>query len=66
MISETISNDIPPQMKILNMVIPILMHSAVSSRMEHMIIKPHKVARHPTICEVINSNSIWQDIVAIF
>ena len=26
MISERISDDIPPQMKILNMVIPILMH----------------------------------------
>ena len=26
MISERISDDIPPQMKILNMVMPILMH----------------------------------------
>ena len=26
MISEHISDDIPPQMKILNMVIPVLMH----------------------------------------
>ena len=26
MISERISDDIPPQMRILNMVIPILMH----------------------------------------
>ena len=26
MISERISNDIPPKMKILNMIIPILMH----------------------------------------
>ena len=26
MVSEGISDDIPPQMKILNMVIPILMH----------------------------------------
>ena len=32
MISESISDDIPPQIKILNMVIPILMHfSSLSS-----------------------------------
>ena len=30
MISECISDDIPPQMKILNMVIPILMHYYIS------------------------------------
>ena len=29
MISERISDDIPPQMKILNMVIPILMYFCV-------------------------------------
>ena len=29
MISERISDDIPPQMKILNMVIPILMHYSI-------------------------------------
>ena len=34
MISERISDDIPPQMKILNMVIPILCTSAVSSQFE--------------------------------
>ena len=42
-ISERISDDIPPQMKILNMVIPILMHfcSFISSATFRM--KPHVI-----------------------
>ena len=48
MISKRIYDDIPPQMKILNMVIPILMHFSFC---EHC--KPHNAARHLMKCDVI-------------
>ena len=48
MISKRISNGIPPQMKILNMVIPILQF-----RFELERCKPRKAIRHPR-CDVIN------------
>ena len=48
MISERIYGDIPPQMKILNMVIPILMHFSFFERC-----KPHNAARHLMKCDVI-------------
>ena len=44
MISDDIYDDIVPQMKILNMIIPIIMHFC----------KPHKAAYHPIKCVVIN------------
>ena len=47
MISELISEDIPPQMNILNMVIPVLMHFC---SLEHC--KPHNAALMK--CDVIN------------
>ena len=50
MISERISDDIPPQMKILNMVIPILMHFCSFKRC-----KQHNAARHLMKCDVINA-----------
>ena len=53
MISERISDDKPPQMKILNMVIPILMHLCMER------CKPHKAARHPTKCDVINDVKLF-------
>ena len=37
MISERLSDDIPPQMKILNMVIPILMHYSRGTKVEKML-----------------------------
>ena len=49
MISDRISDDVPPQMKILNMVIPNLMHFCSFERC-----KPHNAARHPMKCDVIN------------
>ena len=49
MISERISEDIPPQMKILNMVIPILIHFCSLERC-----KPHNAAHHQMKCDVIN------------
>ena len=64
MISEHISNDIPPQMKILNMVIPILMHFCCF--VSNWSIANSIDARYLTICDVINetfSDSIWQDIL---
>ena len=53
MISEYISDDIPPKIKILNMVIPILMHfcSFVSN-----------AARHPTKCDVINDVKLFPTV----
>ena len=48
-ISERISDDIPPQMKFLNIVIPILMHFWVSSKIPAL-----QAAEISTTCEVIN------------
>ena len=56
MISERISDDIPPQMKILNMVIPILMrfYSLVLNWSVASSIKPHKGVCHQMKYDVIN------------
>ena len=51
MISEHISDDIPPQMKNLIWLSPFECPSAVL-KFERW--KPQKAARHPTICDVIN------------
>ena len=61
MISERISDDIPPQMKILNMVIPILMgfYSLVSNWSGASPKKPYKGVRHPTKCDVINDIKLF-------
>ena len=70
MISERISDDIPPQIKILNMVIPILMHfcSFVSKWSVASRIKPHVIQRIVTL--LMMSNYFQQYItgytVAIF
>ena len=55
-ISNCISKAIPPQMKILIMVIPILMQFCL--KLEHF--KPHKAACHQMTCDVIN------DIMSIY
>ena len=54
MISNRISNDIPPQMEILNMVIPILMLfcSFVSNLSVASRINLHKGIRHQMKCDV--------------
>ena len=56
MIFERISDNIPPQMKVLNMVIPILMHfyNFLSNWSVASGIKPHKSVHNPTKCDVIN------------
>ena len=51
MISDCISDNIAPQMKILNMVIPILMHLQSRLKLEHC--KLHKAAHHTTKCNLI-------------
>ena len=64
MISDSISHDIPPQIKILNMVIPILMcfyrlvyNWSVASR-----IKPHKGVHHQMKCDVINDVKLFPTV----
>ena len=47
-ISNCISNIIPPQME---MVIPILRASIDSS--QNRVLRPHKTARHPTKCDIL-------------
>ena len=59
MISDRISDDIPPQMKILNMVIPILM-LLLQLPLKLKRCKPHNAACHQTIC----SDSISHDILS--
>ena len=57
MISERVSDDIRPQMKNLNMVIPILVHFC---KLEHS--KQHTVAHHPTKCDVINDVKLFPTV----
>ena len=55
MISERISDNIFPQIKILITVIPILMHfKSLQLCLKLERCKPHKAACHPTKCDVIN------------
>ena len=58
MISKSISGDIPPQMKILNMVIPILMRfdSFVSNWSVSSHIMPHVIQAK---CDVINDVKLF-------
>ena len=63
-----IFNNIPPQMKILNMVIPILMHicSSDSNRSAESRIKAHKAARHPRKCDLINDVKLFPAVYRKF
>ena len=54
MISDNISDNIPPQMNILNIVNPILQFALKLERC-----KPHTVACHPTKCDVINDVKLF-------
>ena len=58
MISQRISDDIPPKMKIMNMVIPILMHfwSFVSN---WSFTSLHKTAHQPTKSDVITDVKLF-------
>ena len=64
MISDRISEDIPPQMKIFNMLIPILMcfYNLVSNWSFASCIKLHKGVRHPTKNDVINDVKLFSTV----
>ena len=53
MISYSISNNIPPQIKILNIVM-IHSNAFLHFRLKMEFYKPHKAVHHPTKCDVIN------------
>ena len=59
MIWEGIFDDIPPQMKILNMVIP---NARLQFHFELEHCKPHKGVCHPTKCSVINDIKIFPTV----
>ena len=65
MISKRISDDIPPQMKILNMVIPILIHfcSFVANWYITSRIKPHVIQQNVT--ELMTSSFSRQYIAVL-
>ena len=62
MISERISYNIPPQLEILNMVIPILMHvcSFISNWIVASHIKPHVIQQN--VMQLMTSNYFPQYI----
>ena len=64
MISERISDEIPPQMKNLNMVIPILMrfYSLVSNWSVASSIKPPKGVRNQMKRDVINDVKLFPTV----
>ena len=68
MISERISDDILPKIKILNMVIPILMrfYSLVSNWSVKSRIKPHKAPRQQTKCDVITDVKLFPTVYRKF
>ena len=64
MISEGISDDIPSQIKILNMVIPVLMrfYRLFSNWSVESCIKSHNGVRHATKCDVIIDVKLFQTV----
>ena len=64
MISERISDDIPPKIKISNVVIPILMrfYSLVSNWSVASSIKPPKGVRHQMKRDVINDVKLFPTV----
>ena len=56
MISERITDYIPPKMKSLNMINPILMHVC------SFVSKLYKAASHPTKCDVINDIKLFPTV----
>ena len=61
MISERLSDDLHPQIKNLNMVIPILMcfYSLASNWSVASRIKPHKGVCHPIKYDIINDVKLF-------
>ena len=64
MTSEHISDDIPPQIKILNTVIPILIsfYSLISNWSVANRIKPQKAPCQQTKCDVINEVKLFSTV----
>ena len=63
MISECISNGIPPQMKILSRVIPILMYFCIlQASFKLKCCKPHDAACHPTKFDAINDVKLFPTV----
>ena len=58
--SDSISGEIPPQMKILNMVIPILMHFC--SFVSNLRVASPKNARHPMKCDIISDVKLFSTV----
>ena len=56
MISERITDYIPPQIEILNM------DALLQSRLKLEHCKLHKAARHPTKCDVINDVKLFPSV----
>ena len=63
MISESISADIPPEIKFLNMFIPILMHFCILFLTGAL--QRYEAARHPTICKVINDVKLFPTVYTV-
>ena len=61
MISERIFYNIPPQMKILNIVIPNLLHF-LQFELKLERCKPHKAAGHSTKCDEINDIKLFPTV----
>ena len=68
MISDCISDNMPPQMNILNMVIPILMHFCACLPLKSSLhiklecCKLHKTACHQRKCDEINGVKLIQTV----
>ena len=60
MISECISDDIPPQMKILNGYTNS--DALLQFRLKFECCMPHKAAHHPTKCDVINDVKLFRTV----
>ena len=65
MIFERISDDIPPQIKILNLVIPILMrfYSLISNWSVASRIQPHKCVRYQMKRDIINAVKLFSTVI---
>ena len=62
MLFDCISEDIPPEVKTLKMVIHIVMHFC--SFVSNWSIAIHIVTYHPTICDIINVSNYFPQFIA--
>ena len=64
MISDCISNDIPPQMNFFNMVTS-LPNALLEFCLKLECCKPHKTQRHPTKCDKMNGVKLFPTVCHI-